>query len=589
MAVMRSMQQPPATTSAIVNAGGAGVPNIPSALPNRPPGYGQSPIPPAPAQPPAAAVAVAKAIVQQAASSGRPSLPAPAPNPPASRPNIPAVPVNHFPNTAATMNGPVNANPLRPNTNMGVAGAQPNVPATPGTPSPMRNWYNGNSPVQQPSLPLQQQQQQQNLPSTIASPQRPPVSVRTSRTNGQLQEQMARILNALKNNQGQQTAECLQMMRENPQLMAVFLRMRQQQQQQQQEAERHAQQQAQQQAQHQQVQQQKQQQQQQLQQMMQNQPVSHSQAMMQQQWPRRVRMAQQQYQQQHQQQQQQQQQHQNLQTMSNLQGLQQTVQGMQNLNGMQNLQTMSNMNISMSNLSSQNLQGLQQNMANIQNLQNVQNMVGGNSLQSMPQPTQQQQPQQTMFNQIQQPSPFSSNQRRLALGQQELQFNSVNMMQHSAPGGQLLQQQQQQPPSQHFSGKQILQQRLMSPQNTPISPQQAGTLLPNQSPRSLISSSPQPHQQPSPSSRQPTMSPSPRQPVMSPHTQPSLTSPHTIASPHPSAGQIDTTELTDHGFGPQPTRRMPPLPPLTSPTEVDPDVDAPLTPSDQLTKFVENL
>ena len=183
MAVMRSMQQPPTSNpSGMVNQGG-GVPHHPSALPPRPPSYAQSQITPASVQPPAAAVAVAQAIVQQAASSGRPGLPSPA-----SRPNMATVPVNHFPNTVANMNGPINPNPLRPTMNMGVTGAQPNVPAMPGTASPMRNWYNGNNPVQQPSLPAQQQPNLYGGTNSLVSQPRPPMSVRSLRPSGQLQE-----------------------------------------------------------------------------------------------------------------------------------------------------------------------------------------------------------------------------------------------------------------------------------------------------------------------------------------------------------------------------------------------------------------
>ena len=80
--------------------------------------------------------------------------------------------------------------------------------------------------------PLTSQQPQMYAPTTnpIVSKPRP-----TQQSRPHLQEQMTRILGILKNNQGQQTAECLQMMRENPQLMAMFLRLHQQQQQQQQQ------------------------------------------------------------------------------------------------------------------------------------------------------------------------------------------------------------------------------------------------------------------------------------------------------------------------------------------------------------------
>ena len=581
MAAMRSMQQPPpppqpaTNLTGMVNPG-VGVPHH-SSLPPRPPSYAQAQnahaqMTPASAQAPAAAVAVAQAIVVEA-SSGRPTLPTPA-----NRPNIPTGPLNQFSN-ASSMNGPMNANPLRPTLNMPVAAGQANVPQPMQTgQSNMRNWYNGNNQVQQP-LTSQQPPMYGAATNPMVSQQRP---IRQPRPH--LQEQMTRIVNILKNNQGQQTAECLQMMRENPQLMAMFLRLRQQQQHHQQAQQQR------------QVQQQQQQQQQQLQQMMQNQPVS--QPVMQQQWPGRMRPTPQQQQQaqlQHQQAQQlaqqvqqqkeQQQLHQQtLQGASNLPGLHQGSQAMANLNnGMSNAHGLSNMN-AMNNMSPvQSMQGMQQLQPNMATMQNVQNMVGStNGMQGM----QQQQPtQQNMYNPMQQPSPFvPANQRRLPIAQQEIQFNNM-MQQHPMSSGQLLQ--PQAAPQQHFN-KQTLQQRLMSPQNTP--PQQAASLLPNQSPRSVMSPSPQPLQQPSSSPRQPTMSPSPRQSVMSPHTQPTLTSPHTIASPHPSSSALDTNDLTDPSlFGSN--RRIQPLAPLASPEldNEDNDAIAPLTPSDQLSRYVDNL
>jgi E1A/CREB-binding protein len=591
MAVMRSIQQPPpppppqppTNPTGIVNPG-VGVPHQ-SSLPPRPPSYGQSQMTPVSAGvAPPNAVAAAQAIVEQV-TSGRPTLPTPA-----NRPTMPTGPVNPFPN-APTMNGAMIGNPLRPNINMPVVGGQPNVQQQMQTAqTTTRNWYNGNNQVQQP-LTSQQPPLTSQQPPMYGAPTNPMVSqprpIRQSRSH--LQEQMTRILNILKNNQGQQTAECLQMMRENPQLMAMFLRLRQQQQQQQQQAQQRQVQQQQQQV------QQQQQQQQQLQQMMQNQPVS--QPMMQQQWPGRMRLTPQQQQQaqlQHQQaqqlaqqvqqqkEQQQQLHQQTLQAASNLPGLHQGGQAMASLNGMNNVHGMSNMN-TMNNMSTvQSMQGMQQTVPNMATMQNVQNMVGStNGMQGM----QQQQPtQQNMYNPMQQPSPFAaSNQRRLPMAQPELQFNM--MQQHPMSSGQLLQPPQA-GPQQHFANKQTLQQRLMSPQNTP--PQQAGTLLPNQSPRSVMSPSPQPLQQPSSSPRQPTMSPSPRQSVMSPHTQPTLTSPHTIASPRPSSGALDTNDLADP-FGSN--RRIQQIPPLASP-ELDQDESdaiAPLTPSDQLSRYVDNL
>ena len=192
--------------------------------------------------------------------------------------------------------------------------------------------------------------------------------------------------------------------------------------------------------------------------------------------------------------------------------------------------------------------------------------------QHIQQQQQQQQQQQNMFQQPQLP-PFSQ-MNALRRGQVQNQLtNSQAGMMHPHNG------QPQASLPQHFQTKQTpFAAHLMSPQSAnPMSPQQG--IHPSQSPRPVMS--PQPH---------PTGASPRQQPTMSPHPQQStLTSPRPAPSPHQAAtSQMDNQLLDKPLFS---TVRMP-LPPLQ--TSTDPDLsigqeDSPLTPQDQLTKYVENL
>ena len=149
-------------------------------------------------------------------------------------------------------------------------------------------------------------------------------------------------------------------------------------------------------------------------------------------------------------------------------------------------------------------------------------------------------------------------------------------------------------PSQQFpnrgmagTGQQLMQGNVILPQ------QMAGQM--NPSPCPVMS----PQNMPVPSPR-PVMSPQAPQPIPSPHRPQSLTSSHHTPSPaqlHPNA--IDQSSLPDpgmmplsnaHGTGPLPPLQNPNDPDLVHLTsdEGDPSMP-PLTPQDQLVKFVEQL
>lgn len=176
-----------------------------------------------------------------------------------------------------------------------------------------------------------------------------------------------------------------------------------------------------------------------------------------------------------------------------------------------------------------------------------------------------------MFQQPQLP-PFSQmNAMRRGQVQNQLTNSQAGMM-HPHNG------QPQASLPQHFQAKQApFAAHLMSPQQAnPMSPQQG--IHPSQSPRPVMS--PQPH---------PTGASPRQQPTMSPHPQQStLTSPRPTPSPHQAATPQMDNQLMDK---PLFTTRMQ-LAPLQ--TSTDPDLsigqeDSPLTPQDQLTKYVENL
>lgn len=196
-------------------------------------------------------------------------------------------------------------------------------------------------------------------------------------------------------------------------------------------------------------------------------------------------------------------------------------------------------------------------------------------LQQYKQKQQQQQQQTQQQNVFQQPqiSPFSQMNAARRAQMQNMNNSQTNMIH---PNGQA-----QPSPPQHYQAKQNqMQVHMMSPQAPPMSPQGG---LPCPSPRPVMS--PQPYQQ---------NTLSPRQQTVSPHPQQSLTSPHPSASPHHS---LEQSQPLDKPLFAQPlsTRAMN-LPPLQTPTEQelslgqdDPETVPPLTPQDQLTKFVENL
>ena len=149
--------------------------------------------------------------------------------------------------------------------------------------------------------------------------------------------------------------------------------------------------------------------------------------------------------------------------------------------------------------------------------------------------------------------------------------NSQSGMMHPHNG------QAQSPLPQHFQAKQpSFPSHMMSPQpGNPMSPQQG--IHPSHSPRQVMS--PQPHPTGASPRQQPNMSPRPQ--------QTSLTSPHPIPSPHQAATPQMDSQLMDK---PLYTRMT--LAPIQTPTDPDLSIgqeDSPLTPQDQLTKYVENL
>lgn len=185
---------------------------------------------------------------------------------------------------------------------------------------------------------------------------------------------------------------------------------------------------------------------------------------------------------------------------------------------------------------------------------------------------QQQQQQQNMFQQPQ-VSPFSQmNAMRRGQVQSQLTTSQAGMV-HPHNG------QTQASLQQHFQAKQPqFASHLMSPQSAnPMSPQQG--IHPSQSPRPVMS--PQPHTTGASPRQQPTMSPHPQQTT--------LTSPRPIPSPHQAATpQMDSQLMDKPLFS---TARIS-LPPIQTPTDPDLSIgqeDSPLTPQDQLTKYVENL
>lgn len=275
-------------------------------------------------------------------------------------------------------------------------------------------------------------------------------------------------------------------------------------------------------------------------------------------------------------------------------GMQQMQQGMQQpmqpnmAQNMQHMQATMQQQAMQQNIP-QGMQGMQQGIQNpIQGMhpgmqQNMQHAMQ-NPIQQMPivsqaSVSQQQQwlrliqhQQQNMFQHSQVPPFPQMNAMRRNQVQNQLANSQAGMM-HPHNG------QTQAPLPQHFQAKQQqFPSHLMSPQSAnPMSPQQG--IHPSQSPRPVMS--PQPHATGASPRQQPTMSPHPQQTT--------LTSPRPTPSPHQAATpQMDNQLMDKPLFS---AARMT-LAPIQTPTDPDLSIgqeDSPLTPQDQLTKYVENL